>query len=175
MYRIMQRGHCMEPPVETNDAGQPLIHKLLERLGVLDPEDTSSGMVFETPWRNPYQSAVNSAFRSLPESPPITPSIQGTSFTGFGQFPDVRFKSEQHLQITHVPAEPPIMSDVVQFGQTGQTPSGLMLSMPSPSSSRSALCGGDSTHFNLPFNPMQWPGHIPQEEFYDFPGGSELS
>lgn len=161
--------------METNDAGQPLIHKLLERLGVLDPEDTSSGMVFETPWRSSSQSAANSALRSLPESPPITPSIQGTSFTGFGHLPDVRFKSEQHLQIRHVSAEPPIMSDMVQFGQIGQTPSGLMLSMPSPSSSYSVLCGVDSTRFNLPFNPMQWPGHNPQEDLYDFPGGSEVS
>lgn len=163
----------MEPPVETNDAGQPLIHKLLERLEVLDPDHTSSGMVFETPWGNPYQPAVHGAFRSLPESPPITPSIQD-SFTGFGQFPCVNLKPEQPLQISQVPAKPQRTSGIAPFDQTGQTTSGLMLSMSSPPCSYSSLCGQDSPSFNLPFGPMQWPGYNPQEEFYEFPGGAEL-
>lgn len=171
----MQKGNRMEPPVETNNAGQPLIHKILERLGVLDAEDTSSGMVFTTPWGNPYQPAVNGAFRSLPESPPITPSIQGASFTGFGQFPGVRLESEHPLQNSQVPAKTPRMSDIIPFGQTGQTTSGLMLSISSPPSSYSALCGEDSTNFNLPFGPMQWPGYNTQEDFYEFPQAAEIS
>ncbi len=175
IYRLMQKGRRMQPPVETNEAGQPLIHKLLERLGVLDPEDISDGIAADTLWGPPYQPAVNKTFRPLLESPPITPSVQGASFSGLNQFPVVGLKAEQTVHISQAPAEPPIISDIVPFGQIGQSTSGLMLSIPSPSSSYNALGGDDITSFNNPFGAMQWPAYNPQEEFYEFPGGSELS
>ena len=171
----MQKGKRIEPPVETNDAGQPLIHKLLERLGVLDPEDASDGMGFDTPYSDTHQPVANGSFRPLPQSPPITPSIQGTSFPAYNQFPGVSYRAEQPIRFSQVSVGPSITRDMIPFGQAAQPTSGLMLSMPSPPSSFGALGGEDSANMINPYGPMQWPGYNPQEEFYDFPGGDEFS
>ena len=169
MYRIMQEGMKLDP-VENNDAGQPLIHKLLERLGVLDAEDGSEAMPNDTAWSDSCQPAVNQSFMPLPESPPVTPSFQSVPFGGFNHIPSAGYTTGPPLQNGLATAETPSMGDIVPFGQTAQTTSGLMLSMPSPSSSLAVMSGDDSMTLFNSYGPVQWPGFTPQEELYDFPG-----
>ena len=159
----------MEPPVETNEAGQPLIHKLLERLGVLDPDDTSDGMTFDTSWSNSCQPAISGSFRPLPQSPPVTPSLQSTPFAGFNQFPIVGYGRERPFPVSQITATPPLIGDVNPLGQTASTTSGLMLSVPSPSTPLTAVVGEDNTTLFNPYGAIQWPGFTPQEDLYDFP------
>ncbi len=159
----------MEPPVETNEAGQPLIHRLLERLGVLDPDDASDGMAFDAPWSDSCQPAINGSFRPLPQSPPVTPSFQSTSFAGRNHFPNVGYRTEEPLPVSQVTITPPLVGDINSLGQTASTISGLMLSMPSPSTPLTALVGQDNTTLFNPYGAIQWPGFTPQEELYEFP------
>ena len=168
----MQKGRRLEP-VESNDAGQPLIHKLLERLGVLNPDDGSEGKSYDTAWSDSCQPAGNRWFRPLPESPPITPSFQSSRFGSFNQYPGAGYIPGPPVQNNQAIAEAPFINGIIRSGPTTQSTSGLMLSMPSPSSSSLGVLGGDDNMslFN-PYGPMQWPGYTPQEEFYDFPGGS---
>ena len=171
MYKIIRKGRRLDP-VETNDAGQPLIHKLLEKLGVLNPADGLKGMPLDTSWNDSCQPAVNQSVRPLPESPPITPSFQSTPFDGFGQIPGAGYTTGPPLQNSRATAETQLTNGVVPFGQTAQATSGLMLSMPSPSSSLGVLGGDDAMNLFSSYGPVQWPAFAPQEELSDFPGGN---
>ena len=93
IYTHMQNGSKMILPVETNEKGQPQIHRILDRLGLLDPDDEPEIIVFDTPGeaimhvtrlnnREPTQ-----VFRQADQTPPITPPNQNTSFFYWDQVP----------------------------------------------------------------------------------------
>ena len=167
------------PPVETNDTGQPLIHKILERLGVLDPDNDSDSIAFDAPWEGPCEPAgISRPLRPLEQTPPFTPSSQGTSYTGWNPLLGTTYSAQNTPQMNQASAEEPIIGSTFPFYPTGQATSGLMLSMPSPVLAYSALNRGNNTSLNASladqYDSLQWPDYSLQEELYEPPGGREF-